>query len=450
MGKNERGQVGVVVAILMVSLFVAVIVLVQVYYVPNWMKDREADHMDTVANQFSQIKASIDIETMAQRDISLINSITLGSKELPFFVSARAFGSLNILSDANSDFQVSIEGDGLPSASIPEILRTSASYDLDNVRTIRSFDLQLDGSQTDDDYFNASLGAAYVNITVSYSENDDFLQLHLRVGNTSEQVVYNQPIAWILNGSEYTVNLLDEGYKFSTLILPNLLTPFNMSFNCTDGGGFILSGSHYNGSIDIQTMSIGTIEYSSENAYFVDQTYVYEGGAVILNQSQGKAIISPPALSIENISVGDSYMHVLDFGLVDVIGLAGKTSVSGYGTYSIRTNYSSMEENEYLFSNLTIRKTSDHAPAWYRFLNNTLVNSDINPSTTDYITEQDSENVTMYMYSQGGALLASLSLSGNEVSLVLAGPYSNENSYDVKLSTSYTDIFAQVGPGWVS
>ncbi|RLF42083.1 MAG: hypothetical protein DRN17_08130, partial [Thermoplasmata archaeon] len=62
MNRNENAQVGVIVAIMMVSLLVAVLVIVQVYYVPNWMKDKESNHMDTVANQFSNLKFSIDLQ----------------------------------------------------------------------------------------------------------------------------------------------------------------------------------------------------------------------------------------------------------------------------------------------------------------------------------------------------------------------------------------------------
>ncbi|MGC9307867.1 MAG: hypothetical protein ACP5FL_03725, partial [Thermoplasmatota archaeon] len=114
------------------------------------------------------------------------------------------------------------------------------------------------------------------------------------------------------------------------------------------------SGSQYSDSIDAETMSMGTIEYSSENAYFVDQTYIYEGGAVILNQSQGQAVISAPSLSIQNVTESGNPVHVCSLTLVDVYGLTGKTSVSGYGTYSIKTNYSSMQEDSANSSTLTI------------------------------------------------------------------------------------------------
>jgi len=84
---NNKGQVGIIVAILVISLLVAVLVIIQTYYVPQWMKDREAEHMDVVANQFASLKYSIDLQAMERSSSPLINSVTLGSKELPYFIS---------------------------------------------------------------------------------------------------------------------------------------------------------------------------------------------------------------------------------------------------------------------------------------------------------------------------------------------------------------------------
>ncbi|MFO8133332.1 MAG: hypothetical protein R6U10_05315, partial [Thermoplasmatota archaeon] len=360
-----------------------------------------------------------------QRDMALINSITLGSKELPFFVSARAFGSLNILSTSNSDFEVNISGDGLPSTSMDEEITNGEI--IRNVRSLRSFDLHINNPGSGH-YYNATVGGAYVNVTISSFGTTNLFQLNLTVANESSSPVYDRAIAYIPDGATYTVNLLSDDYKFSTRILPYLSTPFDMSFNSNvSAGTFVVRGSQYDPDDSIGTViqEMGTIEYTSENAYFVDQSYVYEGGAVILNQSQGQVVISAPSFSVQNVSADDGFMHVYRLDLVDVIGLEGKTSVSGYGTYSIKTNYDSMEENEYIARNLNINITTDHTAAWQRYMNNTLIRSGI-PSTSFNVTSED-----------------------NVVTIALYGT-SAGSSYDVTLTTSQTDIIAQVGPGWVS
>ena len=101
LGKSDEGVVGIVVAVLLIGLLVAVVSLVQVYYVPSWMKQREADHMDEVETQFSQLKYAIDTHAANKEEFTPIStSITLGTQELPFLMSMRSFGDLKILKNA--------------------------------------------------------------------------------------------------------------------------------------------------------------------------------------------------------------------------------------------------------------------------------------------------------------------------------------------------------------
>jgi hypothetical protein len=58
--KSDNGVVGIVVAVLMIGLIVAVVSLIQAVYVPKWMEEREAEHMDLVVTQFAQLKSAID------------------------------------------------------------------------------------------------------------------------------------------------------------------------------------------------------------------------------------------------------------------------------------------------------------------------------------------------------------------------------------------------------
>lgn len=98
---TDGAAVGIFVAILLIGLIVCVMTVVQTVYMPDWMKQREAEHMDEVANQFAQLKFSIDILSATEQNTPISTSITLGNKELPlpFFTANRAFGSLLLLSD---------------------------------------------------------------------------------------------------------------------------------------------------------------------------------------------------------------------------------------------------------------------------------------------------------------------------------------------------------------
>lgn len=98
--ENNDAVVGIIVAFLITGLIVIVLSVVQTVYVPKWMEQNEADHMETVADQFSQLKFAIDTQSALKKPNTPIStSITLGNKEMPFLMSARSYGSLEIISD---------------------------------------------------------------------------------------------------------------------------------------------------------------------------------------------------------------------------------------------------------------------------------------------------------------------------------------------------------------
>jgi len=95
---SDDGVVGIIVAVLLIGLLLAVISLVQTVFVPNWMEQIEADHMGEVSDQFAQLKFALDIQTVLNKsDIPVAVPITLGSNNLPYLSSARAYGVLEII-----------------------------------------------------------------------------------------------------------------------------------------------------------------------------------------------------------------------------------------------------------------------------------------------------------------------------------------------------------------
>lgn len=97
---SDDAVVGIVVAFLVTGLIVIIVSTIQTVYIPKWMEQAEAEHMETVADQFSQLKFSIDTQSaIKQPNTPISTSITLGNKEMPFLMSMRSYGSLDILSD---------------------------------------------------------------------------------------------------------------------------------------------------------------------------------------------------------------------------------------------------------------------------------------------------------------------------------------------------------------
>ena len=91
--KNSNDAVvGIIAAFLITGLIVLVFSIIQTVYIPQWMEEKEADHMEMVADQFSRLKFAIDTQsTIGLHDrsinIPISTSITLGNKEIPFLMS---------------------------------------------------------------------------------------------------------------------------------------------------------------------------------------------------------------------------------------------------------------------------------------------------------------------------------------------------------------------------
>jgi len=124
---NKTAIAGVIEALLMVALVAIVISIIQVVYIPQVMNQKEADHMDNVANQFSFLKAVVDLQSMTEKDVPISSPITLGSRELPYFVTAKAYGELRILDNVGR-----IEVDYAPIVTL-----TSIKYEAFNSYFVR-------------------------------------------------------------------------------------------------------------------------------------------------------------------------------------------------------------------------------------------------------------------------------------------------------------------------
>jgi hypothetical protein len=119
---NRYAVAGVIEALLLVALVAIILSFIQLYYVPEIMKDREADHMDQVSNQFSYLKSVIE----TQSTMGIINEesanpkytaytsssspITMGSRELPYFISQRSSGQISIIDqDFTESYRINIQ-----------------------------------------------------------------------------------------------------------------------------------------------------------------------------------------------------------------------------------------------------------------------------------------------------------------------------------------------------
>lgn len=106
MNRSSYAVAGVIEALLLVALFSVVLSMIQLIYIPEIMEQREGEHMDEVENQFSQLKSIIDMQSIVKEDLPISSAITLGSRELPYFVTVKAFGALSVVDDSENYIQI--------------------------------------------------------------------------------------------------------------------------------------------------------------------------------------------------------------------------------------------------------------------------------------------------------------------------------------------------------
>jgi hypothetical protein len=99
MKRSDKAAVGIVVAVLLIGLALAVIAMIKTVYVPQWLEKTEAEHMQHVSNQFAQIKHAIDLLSAVEQDTQISTYITLNSEDIPIFGGGRTYGSLEIIPD---------------------------------------------------------------------------------------------------------------------------------------------------------------------------------------------------------------------------------------------------------------------------------------------------------------------------------------------------------------
>jgi hypothetical protein len=119
------------------------------------------------------------------------------------------------------------------------------------------------------------------------------------------------------------------------------------------------TGSTYYESINKST---GSFKYSSSNNFWIDQDFVFENGAVILQQSTGNEslIRSKPFITLDE----DGFLYI---GIFHIVGTAD--SVSGNGVTTVNLHVEKHEEQVYpSVRETTIRISSDYPDAWQKYL----------------------------------------------------------------------------------
>lgn len=232
----DNAVAGVIEALLLVALVAIVLSTVQLVYIPEIMEQRESEHMDDVDNQFSYLKSVIDLQSSLQKDVPISSPITLGSSELPYFVTARSFGQLDIIDDTSS---------WIKTDNIPNIPLTSIQLDAMNSYFVQQLYI-LEGSA----------------ILVQQSDGESVrVEPSLSAQNNSDNIsiVWQLPVFKSIAGknstsgyqncfirTNYSSNITYSGIKTNISIYSQFLDAWNATFNS------VLEEAAENGYISVQ------------------------------------------------------------------------------------------------------------------------------------------------------------------------------------------------------
>lgn len=128
-GTHTQAVAGVIEALLMVALVSIVLSTIQLVYIPQIMEQKEAEHMDLASNQISTLKSMIDVQAMTRSSAPISSMLTLGSSDLPYFITAKAFGEVSVIENPTSRITLLPPPGSLPLGSVP---LSSIQYTADN------------------------------------------------------------------------------------------------------------------------------------------------------------------------------------------------------------------------------------------------------------------------------------------------------------------------------
>lgn len=467
-------------AVLMFGLLVLTLTVIQVKFVPVWSEDREARHMQALADDLRQLKSDLDRQAGNDTATPITANLPLSTGGgFRFFQPPANLGStaafspspsgIGLVASSTKPVQV-LRRDGLDLFATgnswdPQLEGSSDIYDVTNVQHLRErIDLcqgVTSGGSCPDSYIGGPNANDYdANDLVTlyiFSSTDDVNPLCRIVTTTS------------LNSGEYTftVHLYDasgnevssdfeslfqqvtQDYLYfdlldSSLFLEPVLATGQAPFHFrlvesglnadyqvvyTDAATGALGGSA--GILQAagfsQTTASGRLELQSNNQHYEDQTYVLEHGAVILEQPQGSAMVAPPAIGAAMGAEQGAFTWT-------VAGLAGGgLERGGDRVEAVATPTGDADEIWVLAPQATITIPTTRGEAWATYLGDLLFDAGWSAGTYTITTNAAS------------------------VQVLLEGPVANDVSctnanqancvYDVSLRLRVSTINLALAPG---
>lgn len=188
-----------------------------------------------------------------------------------------------------------------------------------------------------------------------------------QVSNQFSQLKYALDIQSITNGS----SAIGSAVTMGTIEIPFLGVHQSFDELSIPSKSCTLTITSKTGSHSSYTTD--SITFTSHNTNFVDQSYIYEAGALILDQAEQNVLLARPSILVteygKNLSI--TFMNL-------TAGTGSNNFASGRGTFPIYTQITQNNQQYTVMHNVTnITIQTNYPDAWYQAFNVSLLYSGI-------------------------------------------------------------------------
>ncbi|TQD26117.1 hypothetical protein [Methanolobus vulcani] len=146
-------------------------------------------------------------------------------------------------------------------------------------------------------------------------------------------------------------------------------------------------------------LDLGTVSYRSDNNYFVDQKYVYEGGALILAQDSFSLMRLGPQMDIRKTD--NSSNISVELNVIDLSGPRRSISSNSIEEINFRTNGTDdLYWDGTLFTDMTMTIQTSYASSWASYLETLADDAGIDAS--DYSVSFNDTAVVFFLEGNSG------------------------------------------------
>jgi len=378
--------------ILILAIITAAASLYIVYVVPAQGREAEIRHMEYISGEFTGYKIGIDSLWINNRedvtisrtfDLGTLGATTQGSfLNLPLFQPYGSGGTMVVNGRGDTiEYEVDalVEGFGTESESSPSLIdepkhlyvklsidepddggelllepsegdwevwlnvtQMITSAESGTIDPLPEFEYSpssgwLFGNWWDDieDYLNDELVPWSESIDISFSSEPVLTITVIKNGN---ETLSNWVIRRNIDDSEYyTIDIFDEAYGLSG---DDLSYPF--SIDKTEYGIDCLFLHNIPEIVESGPIPMGSLEYRSNNNYWIQQNYYYQDGAVFLEQPDDGSVVKVlPSITLTKGPSGTLIVRIIDIAI-----LSDSRSLGGTGSVEVTSFVSEVTEGE--------------------------------------------------------------------------------------------------------